>query len=128
MLKSVQTHFTDPHKPSCGHYMNKHTKERLLKRKLEAEVCSRDSATLTYNLLYIPRILKTDLRRQYPVMFMNVYNSCDYVYMKKFMDKFFRQDCEFLVEAAGKFSFRFRFCLIIFMVFNRPSPTSKSSI
>ncbi len=100
-VTKVQAQFTDRKPPTAGHYLNKHTKERL-KRKLEEEACSRDAATLTYNLLYIPRILKTDLRRQYPVMFMNVYNSCDYVYMKKFMDKFFRDDTQFIFQADSK--------------------------
>lgn len=99
--KSAQTQFTG-RPPVAGHYLNKHTKERLKKRKLDEQICLRDATTLTYNLLYMPRILKTDLRRQYPVMFMNVFNSCNYDYMQGFVNRFLRDDTTFILEAPSK--------------------------
>lgn len=59
------------------------------------------NATFRYDLLYIPRILKNDLRRQYPIMFMNVFNSGDYQFMKKWMETFSNGDISFLLEAPG---------------------------
>eukprot|EP01040_Poterioochromonas_malhamensis_P008913 gene8913-9650_t len=104
MLKSVTTKFTDCAQPNAGHYVNIHTKKQLKKkRKLDETTKSSSSSTVvTYNLLYIPRILKSDLRRQYPVMFMNAFNSCDYHYMRGFVDKFLRDDCRFIVEAPTR--------------------------
>ncbi len=78
----------------AAHFVNGYIKrERKKKRKeLEEDETSSHSSnsrgeeiTLTYHLMYIPRILKNDLRRQYPIMFANVYNSCDYDFMMKFI-------------------------------------------
>ncbi len=77
-----------------AHFVNGYMKrERKKKRKeLEEDETSSNSleeaTTLTYHLMYIPRILKNDLRRQYPIMFANVYNSCDYDFMMKFINQF----------------------------------------
>jgi hypothetical protein len=113
LTKCIQVHFTDTLKPVAGHYVNKHTRRSVKKRKMkeeeeeakaEAEARSlKDSATLTYNLLYIPRILKSDLRRQYPVMFMNVFNSCNRDVINGFAEKFFRDDTQFILEAPSKY-------------------------
>ncbi len=100
--KSIQAQFIGERPPVAGHYLNKHTKQRLLKRKLDEQAYSKDAATITYNLLYIPRILKTDLRRQYPVMFMKVFNSCNYDYMQGFVNRFLRDDTTFTLEAPSK--------------------------
>jgi len=57
-----------------------------------------------YNLLYKPRILKNDLRRQYPIIFANVYNTCD----SNLMLKFFHQFCDIhtgLVTLRDTYSF-----------------------
>ncbi len=105
--KSAQTQFTGKRPPVAGHYLNKHTKEQLKKRKLQEKICLRDANTLTYNLLYMPRILKTDLRRQYPVMFMNVFNSCNYDYMQGFVNRFLRDDTTFILEAPSKLTISF---------------------
>lgn len=45
--------------------------------------------TICYHL---PRIWKSDIRRQYATMFANVYNTCDYDYMKKYIETFYRPD------------------------------------
>lgn len=125
MLKSIQTVFTaedqpqqssqtttkplhQQKKPLAGHYLNYHTKQNLKKKRKFAqkggdeEGNNNNKCTLTYNFLYIPRILKNDLRRQYPVMFMNVFNSCDYQFMMKFIDKFLADNVQFILEAPGK--------------------------
>lgn len=112
-MKSVQTVLTESSsstlkynnhydKAIVGHYINKHTKKILKKRKLNQDESQHESATFTYNILYIPRILKNDLRRQYPVMFMNVFNACNYDYMMNFLDKFFHNDCKFVLDAPSK--------------------------
>ncbi len=88
----------------AGYYLNKHTKKYLKKRKLEDERNARDSNCITYNLLYMPRILKTDLRRQYPVMFVNAFNSCNNEYIQGFVNKFLRDDTTFILEAPCKTS------------------------
>lgn len=102
--KTVQANFTNHKPPAAGYYLNKHTKKYLKKRKLEDERNARDSNCITYNLLYMPRILKTDLRRQYPVMFVNAFNSCNNEYIQSFVNKFLRDDTTFILEAPCKTS------------------------
>ncbi len=81
----------------AAHFVNGYIKkERKKKRKeLEEDENSshssgrRDKSTaLTYHLLYVPRILKHDLRRQYPIMFAHVCNACDPDLMMKFIYQF----------------------------------------
>eukprot|EP01031_Cornospumella_fuschlensis_P032422 gene32422-39207_t len=40
----------------------------------------------------LPKILKNDIRRSYPAMFANVYNSCDESLMNKYLHTFYRPD------------------------------------
>jgi hypothetical protein len=53
--------------------------------------------------LYLPRIPRKDIRRQYASMFANVYNSQDFDFMKIFLDTFFRPDVMVLFKKEGKF-------------------------
>ena len=110
LTKCIKVLFTDTRKHVAGHYINKHTRKTVKRKSKEVEAedakearCLKDSATLTYNLLYIPRILKSDLRRQYPVMFMNVFNSCNRDVINGFAEKFFRDDTQFILEAPSKY-------------------------
>eukprot|EP01040_Poterioochromonas_malhamensis_P008661 gene8662-9373_t len=100
--KTVQANFTNHKTPAAGYYLNKHTKKYLKKRKFEDERNTRDSNCITYNLLYMPRILKTDLRRQYPVMFVNAINSCNNEYIQGFVNKFLRDDTTFILQAPSR--------------------------
>ncbi len=109
MLKTVQTILTtegdrrsNRKESSCAaHFINgyiQRERKNQKKRKKEKENDSDDTVTnsskhevaLMYNLLYKPRILKNDLRRQYPIIFANVYNTCD----SNLMLKFFHQFCD----------------------------------
>mmetsp|Transcript_17929 Transcript_17929/g.19431 ORF Transcript_17929/g.19431 Transcript_17929/m.19431 type:complete len:347 (-) Transcript_17929:12-1052(-) len=106
MLKTVKTILTkvdERHQERHNngqrpaHFVNGYMKRERKKKRKELEEDEGDSnssnsrgveTTLTYHLMYIPRILKNDLRRQYPIMFANVYNSCDYDFMMKFIHQF----------------------------------------
>eukprot|EP01031_Cornospumella_fuschlensis_P027221 gene27221-32888_t len=44
--------------------------------------------------LPFPRVFKEDIRRKYPMMFVNVVNSCDPQLMCEFFRKFCRPECE----------------------------------
>ncbi len=111
MLKSVKTilltnapaNANDAHQESQNNNIAAYSvngfikKEERKKKRKELEEdensslssnASGEMTTLTYHLMYIPRILKNDLRRQYPIMFANVYNSCDYDFMTKFLNQF----------------------------------------
>lgn len=43
-----------------------------------------------------PRIFKRDFRRQFPIMYLNVLNSCDYRLHEKFLRQFFSENCDFI--------------------------------
>ncbi len=108
MLKTVQTILTKEgdrrsnrrDSSSCAaHFINGYMKrERKNQKKKEKKkesgsqnitvASSSNHAVLMYNLLYKPRILKNDLRRQYPIIFANVYNTCDCHLMLKFFQQF----------------------------------------
>jgi hypothetical protein len=51
--------------------------------------------------IIIPKILKTDIRRQHARMFANVYNSCDKALVSKYLEEFFRNDFTFQQRFAG---------------------------
>lgn len=82
--------------PLCAHYSNE-KKKSSKKRKAEAA-----PTILEYNLHYMPRILKNDLRRQYPVMFTNVFNSCDFNFVQMFLETFCRPDLVNVLDSLGK--------------------------
>ena len=64
---------------------NKYRKTELAKKR------KANRAELTnYHMNYVPRIVKSDVRRQYGFMFASVYNHCDYDYMMKFIQTFVR--------------------------------------
>ena len=71
-----------------------HRKNR--KRKMAEET------TLEYHFHHIPRILKNDLRRQYPIMFSNVYNAANFDYMRKYLESFYNPDFKLILEKYGK--------------------------
>lgn len=48
----------------------------------------------------IPRIIKTDIRRQYATMFANVYNSQNVALMQEFLETYFRKD--FIYSQTGR--------------------------
>jgi hypothetical protein len=54
-----------------------------------------------YQISYIPRILKSDIRRQYGTMFTNVFNSADYDIMYQYVRTFSapNKTCKF--ESTG---------------------------
>jgi hypothetical protein len=60
----------------------------------------RKQPTETKRQQFLPRIVKSDIRRQYGTMFANVYNSPDFDYMKDFMDTFCNQDVTFIVQEG----------------------------
>lgn len=62
--------------PLCAHYSNGKSNGKTRKRRKGTIA----PTLLEYNFLYIPRILKNDLRRQYPMIFTNVFNSCEVYY------------------------------------------------
>lgn len=82
--------------PLCAHYSNE---KKKTSRKRKAELAP---TVLEYNLHYVPRILKNDLRRQYPVMFTNVFNSFDFNYVRMFLETFCRPDMVNVLESFGK--------------------------
>jgi hypothetical protein len=53
-----------------------------------------------YNIL--PRIVKSDVRRQYATMFANVYNTGDYDYMMKYLHTFYKPDFCLSLKKHGK--------------------------
>jgi hypothetical protein len=81
----------------AAHFVNGYIKKERKKKRKELdddENSSRSSGSrgkstaLTYHLMYVPRILKHDLRRQYPIMFAHVCNACDPDLMMKFIYQF----------------------------------------
>lgn len=44
------------------------------------------------NKLFLPRIVKQDIRRSYATMFSNVYNTCDFGFTMQFLETFCRPD------------------------------------
>ncbi len=57
------------------------------------------------SIYYLPRIPRNDVRRQYAMMFSNVYNSHDWDYMSKFVQTFFHPNVSILFQKYGKFLF-----------------------
>lgn len=66
-------------------------KHRVKKRSLDPE----ENPNSIY---YLPRIPRRDIRRQYAMMFSNVYNSQDWDFMSKFIDTFFLKDTTILLQ------------------------------
>ena len=62
-------------------------KKRIRKRRIVA-------------LMPMPRIPRSDIRRQYARMFSNVYNSCDFDLLNQYMQQFYRQDLAVPVHAV----------------------------
>ncbi|RYG95353.1 hypothetical protein EON65_56105 [archaeon] len=50
----------------------------------------------------LPKILKHDIRRSYPAMFSNIYNSCDADLMNKYLETFYRPDITFQHRFSRK--------------------------
>eukprot|EP01040_Poterioochromonas_malhamensis_P012766 gene12766-13992_t len=50
------------------------------------------------SIYYLPRIPRNDVRRQYAMMFSNVYNSHDWDYMSKFVQTFFHPNVSILFQ------------------------------
>lgn len=46
-------------------------------------------------LIVVPKILKNDMRRQYPAIFRNLLNAADPLYFRAGLEKFYRHDCLF---------------------------------
>ena len=69
------------------------TKKNHKKRKI--------TGTLEQKFHHIPRILKSDIRRQYAVMFSNVYNSGDCSFMRSFCSIFVRRDTSVSILKRG---------------------------
>mmetsp|Transcript_29719 Transcript_29719/g.32349 ORF Transcript_29719/g.32349 Transcript_29719/m.32349 type:complete len:131 (+) Transcript_29719:40-432(+) len=112
MLKTVQTILTtydDAHHSYQGshkrnirsaHFVNPYTRREIIRRNRQERKKENENqdqspgwsrtTSLLYHFMYIPRILKNDLRRQYPIIFANVYNTCD----SNLMLKFFHQFCD----------------------------------
>eukprot|EP01039_Chlorochromonas_danica_P002894 gene2894-3159_t len=65
-------------------------------------------------LIVVPKILKNDLRRQYPTIFRNLLNASDPLYLRAGLEKFYRHDCLFthhvptdISSSSGKQSMSF---------------------
>eukprot|EP01040_Poterioochromonas_malhamensis_P005210 gene5210-5583_t len=85
--KSAQTQFTGKRPPVAGHYLNKHTKEQLKKRKLQEKICLRDANTLTYNLLDDTTFILEAPTRHIPVKAISVgRESCGKVWFDRMND------------------------------------------
>mmetsp|Transcript_9697 Transcript_9697/g.10427 ORF Transcript_9697/g.10427 Transcript_9697/m.10427 type:complete len:295 (-) Transcript_9697:2972-3856(-) len=78
---------------------NKYRKTELAKKR------KANRAELTnYHVNYVPRIVKSDVRRQYGFMFASVYNHCDYDYMMKFIQTFVRPRSTVSSRRTGEFN------------------------
>lgn len=84
--------------PLCASYSNEKTKQRA-SRKRKASAAP---TVLEYNLHRMPRILKNDLRRQYPAIFTNVFNACDANQMRLMLKTFARPDIRNIMQFSGK--------------------------
>ncbi len=84
--------------PLCAHYSNEKSNGKTRKRRKGTAA----PTVLEYNIHYIPRILKNDLRRQYPMIFTNVFNSCDANQIKLMLQTFARPDVRNIMEFSGK--------------------------
>lgn len=82
--------------PLTAYYSNAPDKSKK-KRKFK-----NTETVLEYNILNRPRMLKNDLRRHYPFMFQNVFNSGDYNFMMKFLQTFYRPDVKVILESHGE--------------------------
>lgn len=51
--------------------------------------------------IHLPRIPKSDIRRSFGIMFMNVYNSGDFQYMNTFLDRFVSHDYRYVYLKDG---------------------------
>ena len=51
-------------------------------------------------LLPMPRIPRSDIRRQYARMFSNVYNACDFDLLTQYLSQFYRPDLSVPVHAV----------------------------
>ena len=60
----------------------------------------RDNLALLPRLV-IPRVIRNDIRRFYPHMLANVYNTQQYDYMWNFMERYFRQDYRLCEQTLG---------------------------
>lgn len=69
--------------------------QRLEKLKTEEE-----AKLYIYGL--IPPILKSDIRRYYPMIFAHVYNSCDYGMVRSFIQTFMEDEINFLIKRPSK--------------------------
>ncbi len=52
------------------------------------------------SLARMPRIPKSDIRRQYAAMFSNVYNSCDFNLLSQYLDQFYHENLAVPVHAV----------------------------
>lgn len=69
------------------------SKRKTRKQKQEEYMSQLDEhEAKVYKYGLVPRILKNDIRRFYPSMFANVYNSCDYNFIKYYMKSYLRDD------------------------------------
>jgi hypothetical protein len=55
-----------------------------------------------YHSLILPRIIKSDIRRKYLIMFANVMNSYDFQLISSYFHKFFSKDCQ-LTKVPPKY-------------------------
>lgn len=60
-----------------------------------------------YHPTHLPRIIKSDVRRQYAFMYSNVFNQCDYDYMIQFVQTFIKPRSTVSVQRTGEFDERF---------------------
>lgn len=57
-----------------------------------------------YHPTHLPRIIKSDVRRQYAFMYSNVFNQCDYDYMIQFVQTFIKPRSTVSVQRTGELS------------------------
>lgn len=77
-------------------------KRKYRKTELALKRKKSELGMIEYRYHIIPRIVKSDIRRQYGHMFANVYNSCDYNFMMDFFTKFVRMDGDFSIKRHDK--------------------------
>jgi len=75
-------------------------KPKNKKKRKPAEI-SKESDCFMPARIPLPRIWKSDIRRQYGTMFANVFNNGDYSFMWNFLDTFVRPDDLYIMKKVG---------------------------
>lgn len=77
-------------------------KTKNKKKRKPAQIFQENSDCLVPARIPLPRVLKSDIRRQYGTMFANVFNTGEYDFMWNFLDTFVRPDDLYIMRKVGK--------------------------